>query len=48
MTLTRTALLPSPVGEVTRLADTLVDERPFSVATALAAEVIEPVVALAL
>ncbi len=48
MTLTRTALLPSPVGELTRLADTLLEDMPFSEATALAAEVIEAVVALAL
>ncbi len=47
-TLTRTALLPSPLGELTRLAEILSEERPFRAATWSAAAVMESVLAVVL
>ncbi len=48
VTLTRTAWLPSPLGEVTRVAATLAEGTPLSEAVLLAAEVMESVLAVEL
>ncbi len=48
LTLTRTAWLPSPLGEVTRVAATPDEGTPFSTATLFAAEVMESVLAVVL